>query len=126
MEKKKRILVVEDEPGSALAIARILRPMYDVVLARDGREGLECALALPGPDLILSDVHMPGFSGLEMVNRIRDTERGRKIPVIFLTAMGSAQNIVDGYRAGAKYYMGKPIDVDELLDTIEAALKFTE
>lgn len=118
---KKRILVVEDERTAGRMLARLLSDDYDVELAVDGVEGLQRALELPGPDLIITDVTMPGLDGVTMIERIRALSP-RKVPVIFLTACGAPQDVVRGIRAGARSYMIKPVDIDQLELRIKRAL----
>jgi DNA-binding response OmpR family regulator len=118
---KKRILVVEDEPTAGNMLVRLLADEYEVELAGDGVEGLRRALTTPGPDLIITDVTMPGLDGVTMVERIRATTP-RKAPVIFLTARGAAHDVVRGIHAGARHYMVKPVDIAELEKRIHRAL----
>lgn len=118
---KKRILVVEDERTAGRMLARLLSDDYDVELAVDGVEGLQRALELPGPDLIITDVTMPGLDGVTMIERIRALSP-RKVPVIFLTACGAPQDVARGIRAGARSYMIKPVDIDQLELRIKRAL----
>ena len=118
---KKRILVVEDEPMAGRMLVRLLSDEYEVELAGNGIEGLQKALAIPGPDLIITDVTMPGIDGVTMVERIRAVTP-RKAPVIFLTARGAPQDVVRGIHAGARHYMVKPVDINELEKRIKRAL----
>lgn len=118
---KKRILVVEDELTAGRMLVRLLSDEYDVELAGNGLEGLQKAVANPGPDLIITDVSMPGIDGVTMVERIRQITP-RKAPVIFLTARGAPQDVVRGIHAGARHYMVKPVDFDELEKRIKRAL----
>ena len=118
---KKRILVVEDEPMAGRMLVRLLSDEYDVDLASNGIEGLQKALATPAPDLIITDVTMPGVDGVTMVERIR-AAAPRKAPVIFLTARGAPHDVVRGIHAGARHYMVKPVDIGELEKRIKRAL----
>ena len=82
----KRLLVVDDEPNLLRAVAACLRTEgYEVTTARSGRDAL-ASLAESIPDLIISDVRMPGMDGHMLVHRIRSSPRTALIPVIFLTA----------------------------------------
>ena len=102
-------------------LVRLLSDEYDVDLASNGLEGLRKALEIPGPDLIITDVTMPGIDGVTMVERIRQITP-RKAPVIFLTARGAPQDVVRGIHAGARHYMVKPVDIVELEKRIKRAL----
>ena len=102
-------------------LVRLLSDEYDVELASNGIDGLQRALAIPGPDLIITDVTMPGVDGVTMVERIRAVTP-RKAPVIFLTARGAPHDVVRGIHAGARHYMVKPVDIGELEKRIKRAL----
>ncbi|MEP7053249.1 MAG: response regulator [Pseudomonadota bacterium] len=118
--RKKRILIVDDEPDSGDILAQCLGKMYDVVLARDGQEGLERA-ATYQPDLIISDVTMPRLSGLAMVNRLR-RQQGSKVPVIFISALASPRDVIAGISAGARHYLTKPVELADLKKRVAKAL----
>lgn len=117
--KKKKILLVDDDVAATEAIAQLLSNDFDVITAHDGFEGYELAVAVPGPDLIIADVEMPGMLGTTMVERIRAK---RRVPVIFLTALGGPLDVVRGIQAGARHYLTKPVNIDELEAKIERAL----
>ena len=121
-EAKRRILVVEDEQDVAYMIARFLGNEYDVVVATNGLQGLEMALADPRPDLIITDVMMPKLDGVNMVKRIRERDPSRKTPIIFLTAKSAPMDIVAGIQVGAKHYITKPFQFDELRKKVKKVL----
>lgn len=118
--RRRRILVADDEVGVREALYGALRVTYDVLLASDGVEGVELATKLP-PDLILSDVTMPRLDGLGMVREIRQ-RLGRKVPVIFLTALDSPMAMIDGIAAGARHYLTKPVELADLEQRVRRAL----
>ncbi len=118
--RRRRILIVEDELASRNALAQILAVDYDVTVAGDGVEGAQQALRIE-PDLILSDVTMPGLDGLAMVRQIRQRQ-GRKVPVIFITALGAPTDVIAGIAAGARNYLTKPINIDDLERRVARAL----
>jgi DNA-binding response OmpR family regulator len=118
--RKRRILVVEDEIAARDALYRVLSLDYEVMVAGDGVEGAEVAAKTP-PDLILSDVSMPRLDGFGMVRRIR-AKLGRKVPVIFLTALDSPRAVIDGISAGARHYLTKPVSLTELERRVQRAL----
>ena len=114
----KRLLVVDDEPNLLRAVAACLRSEgYEVTTARSGRDAL-ASLAESIPDLIVSDVRMPGMDGHALVHRIRSSPRTALIPVIFLTAKELKKDRVEGFRAGVDAYITKPFEPDELLAVI--------
>ncbi|EYF08729.1 two component transcriptional regulator, winged helix family [Chondromyces apiculatus DSM 436] len=121
-EIKRRILVVEDEQDVAYMIARFLGNEYDVVVAMNGQQGLDMAFVDPKPDLIITDVMMPKLDGITMVKRIRERDPNRKTPVIFLTAKSAPMDIVAGIQAGAKHYITKPFQFDELRKKVRKVL----
>ncbi len=119
---RPRILVVDDDESTRTALAGWLGYEYDVVVARDGIEGLEVANALPAPDIILADVWMPRLDGVSMVMRIKAIDRLRRVPVIFLTGQTSVHSMVAGIAVGARAYLSKPIDLDVLDRKLHSAL----
>jgi signal transduction histidine kinase len=112
-EHRARILVVDDNPGLVDLVASILEADYNLLVASDGEQALDC-LARESVDLVVSDVMMPKVSGLELVKRMRANERTRHTPIILLTARGGTVQKVEGLETGADDYIGKPFDPDEL------------
>jgi DNA-binding NarL/FixJ family response regulator len=122
----KRLLVVDDEPNLLRAVAACLRSEgYEVATARSGRDAL-VSLAEAVPDLIISDVRMPGMDGHSLVHRIRSSPRSALIPVIFLTAKDQKEDRIEGFRTGADAYITKPFEPDELLAVIGAIFNRVE
>src|ERR1044072_2224767 len=114
----KRLLIVDDEPKLLRAVAACLRSEgYEVRTARGGKDAL-LSLAESVPDLVISDVRMPGMDGHALVNRMRSSPRTALIPVIFLTAKDQKEDRVDGFRTGVGAYVTKPFEPDELLAAI--------
>jgi DNA-binding response OmpR family regulator len=120
---RRRVLVCEDDEPTRRLLALTLRRNYDVVVAADGAEGLELALAQPQPDLIVTDVMMPNMDGLSMVKEIKRRDPSRKVPVIFLTAKGGAADVAAGIGAGARHYLIKPVKLSALEDMVKSILK---
>jgi DNA-binding response OmpR family regulator len=118
--RRRRILLVEDDIAAGNAIAHVLSERYDVTLARDGVEGAEMAAKCP-PDLIVSDVTMPRLDGVSMVRLIRE-QLGSRVPVIFLTALDSPPAMIAGIAVGARHYLAKPVDLNDLEKRIGRAL----
>jgi CheY-like chemotaxis protein len=117
------VLLVEDNEDNILTVADYLVfKNYRVVVARNGREGLEIAAAAQ-PDLVLMDVQMPEMDGLEAIRRLRRMPGFAATPIIALTAMAMMGDRERCLSAGADYYMSKPISLRELTATIEAALR---
>lgn len=108
-----RILVVEDHTDVQRFIASVLEDDYSLLRAQDGHEGLEIALE-EVPDLILSDVLMPGKDGLEMLQELKNDYRTSHIPIILLTAKTSVEDRLEGLGKGADSYLAKPFLPREL------------
>ncbi|MBI5068917.1 MAG: response regulator [Deltaproteobacteria bacterium] len=119
---RKKILLVDDS-ATVLMMEKMLlgKQPYDLVVAKDGSEGLAKAQA-ERPDLILLDVVMPRMDGFEALRRIRQEEALRATPVIMVTTRGEPVNVEQGYAAGCSDYITKPIDGVELLSKIRTYL----
>jgi two-component system OmpR family response regulator len=116
-----RLLLVEDDAtlGAHLQLA-IKKAGFSVDLSKDGLDA-EALCNIEPYDLIILDLGLPKKSGLEVLKNWRD--RGNHVPVVILTARGSWQEKVEGFKAGADDYVGKPFQFDELLARINAVLK---
>jgi len=122
----KRILVVDDEAKLLRAVAVDLRGEgYDVATARRGAEAL-ALVAQSLPDLIVSDIRMPGMDGYQLARRLRENQRTAIIPIIFLTAKDTSADRIEGFRAGVDAYITKPFEPDELLVVIAGILRRVE
>lgn len=108
-DQRPLILVVEDRQDMADYIRSILEADYDVVIANDGRAGLENIIDLI-PDLVISDVLMPNMSGIELCKAIKNDIRTSHIPVILLSAKSSNAAVRAGLSSGASLYLIKPFD----------------
>ena len=112
MEHKGRILVVDDEVNARTALLELLRDEgYEVDSAADAFKALG-KMADFAPDLVLTDVKMPGMDGLQLLARLREDDSG--LPVIVMTAFGEVETAVRAMRAGAADYLAKPVNVGEL------------
>jgi two-component system, OmpR family, phosphate regulon sensor histidine kinase PhoR len=118
----ERVLVIDDGKDIRdFLVESILLPNgFQVLLARDGADGLQKALN-ENPDFIIVDMQMPRLSGLELIRGL--TERGKEIPSILITAHGSEQLAVDAFRAGACDYVIKPFETEEILAAIERTIR---
>ena len=113
--RKKRILIVDDEPDYVEMIKmRLEASDYEVITANDGRSGLDAATA-ERPNLILLDVMMPGMDGFEVLKELRSTPGTKTVPVIMLTARGETKSIFKAQNMGITDYLTKPCDSKELL-----------
>lgn len=122
----KRILVVDDEPKLLRAVAADLRGEgYDVMTARSGAEAL-ISVAQKLPDLIVSDIRMPGIDGYELLRRLKRNESSALVPIVFLTAKDTTEDRIEGFRSGIDAYLTKPFEPDELLAIIASILARVE
>lgn len=119
----QKILLVDDS-NTTLMMEQMLFggcPDYTLVLARDGREAIQKALA-ELPDLILMDVVMPNMDGFNACREMRKMEKLRRVPIILVTSRGEPSNVETGFASGCNDYLTKPINGRELLDMVSAYL----
>ncbi|MDP2959262.1 MAG: sigma-54 dependent transcriptional regulator [Longimicrobiales bacterium] len=113
MDGKVKILVVDDETGILETLQILFRSEgYEVAVAASGRLALE-ALEKEKPDLVLSDIRMPGADGLEVLHRAKEVDP--ELPVILMTAQASLQSAMRAVNEGAYHYIQKPFSNEELL-----------
>ena len=112
-DDRTTVLVVEDHPDLRAHVRRHLEPAYRVVEAADGEAGLRAARALL-PDLVLSDVMMPGLDGLALCRALKAGPATDFIPVVLLTARAAPEDRVEGLAGEADDYLTKPFDPSEL------------
>jgi DNA-binding response OmpR family regulator len=119
----RSILVIEDEPTIAEAVALRLRSEgFAVAIAADGPSGVELCERLT-PDLVVLDLMLPGLDGLEVCRRI---QRSRPVPVMMLTARDTEDDLVVGLATGADDYLTKPFSGRELVARVRALLRRVE
>lgn len=117
---KDRILLVEDDATLAYIVADSLqREGFEVTCACDGEEGL-AKVGTCRPDVVIADVMMPRMSGYEMVRRLRLIDP--RLPVLFLTARTSVDDLVRGFETGGDDYLRKPFQLVELIVRVRALL----
>ena len=117
-----KILLVEDnEMNRDMLERRLSRQGFEVVLAMDGQQAVDVALSL-SPDVILMDVSLPVFDGLEATRILRTSEQARNIPIIALTAHAMASDKERCLEAGCDDYDTKPVDFQRLLKKIHSWL----
>lgn len=121
-ETKPIILIVEDNNDVSYYIGSLLKEKYYVNYAKNGDDGLKKAQDLM-PDLIVSDIMMPGMDGFELCRCIRNSEVLSHIPIIIITAKTTEADRVKGIKAGADAYLYKPFNADELIAIVERQLE---
>jgi type IV pilus assembly protein PilB len=120
--RKPRVLVVDDDPQLLEAVRDLLlEAHYDVATASGGGDALALVYQAP-PDLVLTDLQMPGMDGLELLKRLRRDLATRQIPVIFLTVVESLDSEAHAFDLGADDYISKPVQRTRLLGRIQRAL----
>ncbi len=118
---KRKILIADDEPNMIWALKKALvKEDYEIISAENGLEAVENFKE--EPDLVILDFKMPKMDGLEALKKIK--EINNKVPVIMITAHGSADNAVEAMKLGALDYISKPFDIDELKVIIKKALEY--
>ncbi|HSF66398.1 MAG TPA: sigma-54 dependent transcriptional regulator [Nitrospiraceae bacterium] len=121
MLRQSRVMVVDDD-AETLALLRevVTKEGYEVETAEDGESALR-QLVEWQPDLVITDIHMPGMDGLALLAAIR--EKAPDVLVVLLTAYGSLKTAVDGIKAGAFDYLSKPFIVDDIRLVVRRALE---
>ncbi len=112
--KPKELLLAEDDPMLASLLKfRLEKEGYAVALMPDGKAVKEC-IATHLPDAIISDVMMPYFSGIELVDYLRN-ELKSKIPIILISTASNEENVINAFKMGANDFLAKPVSPSELL-----------
>lgn len=115
-----KVLLIDDEPMMKRMLADVFcPPEFEFLAASDGREGLHLTYDWR-PDIILLDIMMPGMSGWDVCQRIREFS---PVPIIMLTAMGQITDKVRGLDLGADDYITKPVDLGEIKARVKALLR---
>ncbi|MEW6494760.1 MAG: ATP-binding protein, partial [Cyanobacteriota bacterium] len=117
-----RILLVEDNADMRDYLRRLLQQYYEVEAVADGHAAL-AAVRASVPDLVLSDVMMPGLDGFGLLRELRDDPQTREIPILLLSARAGEEAAVEGLAAGADDYLVKPFSARELLARVATNLK---
>lgn len=120
-EMAKKVMVVDDEPFILKMIeARLRSNGYEVITAEDGETCLK-KVGEEKPDVILLDIIMPGLSGFEVCARLKENHSTKDIPVVMLTALAQKKDMSRGLDVGAKFFVTKPYDPEDLLYKIKKA-----
>ena len=109
MERISRILVVDDDESIRRGLSRVLTEAgYDVQVAADAESAWSKVVASGGPDLVITDLTLPGKSGMDLIAAVRD--RGIEVTIVVLTGTGSIASAVEATRRGVYDYLVKPVD----------------
>jgi CheY-like chemotaxis protein len=110
MEKKYRILIVDDDRFNIKTLTEFLHQEYKIMAAKNGEQALRAVEGDLLPDLILLDIMMPGIDGYEVCKRLKENPRTADIPIIFVTAVTEIEDAARGFRAGAVDFVQKPLN----------------
>src|SRR5512143_39522 len=124
MARTGRVLVVDDEANARTALAELLRDEgFDVETAADAFKALAKHETF-SPHVVVTDIHMPGMSGIELLHKLKESEDPPA--TVVMTAQGAIATAVEAMRSGAADYLVKPIDFDELLVVIDKVFEQQE
>jgi phosphoserine phosphatase RsbU/P len=107
---QSKVLIVDDTAENIHLLMNLLKDEYAIVAAKDGEKALKLIQGQNPPDLILLDIMMPGMDGYAVCRRLKEDERTREIPVIFITALSEAEDEARGLNLGAVDYITKPFN----------------
>jgi CheY-like chemotaxis protein/HPt (histidine-containing phosphotransfer) domain-containing protein/class 3 adenylate cyclase len=121
-----KLLVVDDQPYDTLLVSTYLREEgYQVLTANTGEDALKLVLS-ESPDIVLSDVMMPGMNGFEVCRRIKSYEQTVLTPVVLITALDGQGDRIEGIQAGADEFLSKPINREELIARVRSLLRYQQ
>lgn len=120
----KKILYIEDEQALARIVTDMLRLKGYQVLHKEDGQNILSVLNHFHPDLCIFDIMLPHINGLSIAQIVRGIDP--KLPIIFLSAKGQGQDVIDGFGAGANDYIRKPFSIDELMVRVQYQLKLKE
>lgn len=118
MQKKKKILAVDDNPNNNAIIEELFADHYDLRTATTGEEALQIADDFQ-PDIVLLDIMMPGMNGYEVCRRLREHPSLADIKILMVTAKGALEDRVKGYEVGANDFITKPFEEENILESVE-------
>ncbi len=122
MTDQKTILIIDDEEDFSFFVKRNLERIdYNILVAKDGYQGLELAKE-HDPDLVLLDIMMPGISGFKVLEELKKDEKTISIPVIMLTGKEDKESQQKARELFNKDYIIKPVETEELRNRIKKAL----
>ncbi|MBM1107090.1 response regulator transcription factor [Aurantibacter crassamenti] len=125
MKNQSSVLLAEDDELLATLIKhRLEKGGYQVILNRDGKEVKE-HLNMSIPDIIICDIMMPYFSGMELIDFVRN-ELNSNVPIIIISSAGNEENVLNAFELGANDFLSKPISPSELLVRVAKELNKTK
>ena len=119
---EKKILVVDDEEDIRTLLTTSFESQgYQIISAADGTQGWEM-LKNHKPDLLITDINMPGIDGIELLKKVREDSDLKDMPVIMLTGKSADEEILSGLSHGADHYITKPFTIKTVLNTVKMML----
>lgn len=123
MSDNRSILLVEDNPDDEKLVIRSLRRSKianEINIARNGEEALNILFGdAPLPAVVLLDIKLPKIDGLEVLRRLRASDRTRLLPIVVLTSSSEERDIIDSYHLGANSYVRKPVEFDKFTEAVQ-------
>ncbi len=121
--KRPLIAIVEDDPDFRAIVRGWLSSRYDTISYESADELLDCDPEEFAPDLLVTDVRMPGLDGFRLCETLRKHSRHDRLPVLFLTGVDTDEGFLQGQEAGASAYITKPVERATLLEKIATLLE---
>ena len=125
-QQMKTVLIVDDTPQNLTVLGQLLQPLYRIRAANTGERALRAMGVEPRPDIVLLDVMMPEMDGYEVLRRLRENPETHDIPVIFITALNSAEDEEKGLGLGAVDYITKPFSPPIVLARVRTQLELKD
>ncbi len=122
-EKRPTVLIVDDSPLEAQQAARALASWFDVEVLQDGHSTIERLTTHALPDALVLDWVLPDLSGVDLCRFLRTTVSTESLPVLMISSRSEAQDVIEGFAAGADDYLAKPFDGSELLARVSSLIR---
>ena len=119
----KRVLIADDDDDVCALLRVVLEPFADVTTVADAESALEVLAQQPAFDAIISDFMLPGITGLEFVQRVRDDEGDARVPILIISGHGALEVGERARAAGADAFLDKPFTLTQLRDTVDTLLR---
>jgi DNA-binding response OmpR family regulator len=119
---RQKVLIVDDEPEILSLLEELLSEEFETKVATNGKLAVEAA-KLWHPHLIVMDIMMPEMDGMNAMQKLREDENTRHIPLLMLTALNTSQDRVKAFNLGADDFISKPFELDELIARVRSKLK---
>ena len=124
--RKATLLIVDDTPDNIAVLSALLKNNYRIKAATHGTKALEIADSGDPPDLILLDIMMPDLDGYAVCQQLKQNDRLKEIPVIFLSALQEAMDKVKAFQVGGVDYLSRPFHYEEVRARVETHLKIRQ